>query len=51
MEIDRAFRASGIEIAFPQQDIHVRSVETLMPLFQPSTRRKPDGDSQAKQVA
>lgn len=26
-EIDRRFRELGIEIAFPQQDIHIRSVE------------------------
>jgi potassium efflux system protein len=26
MEIDKAFRASGIEIAFPQRDLHLRSV-------------------------
>lgn len=51
MEIDRAFRASGIEIAFPQQDVHIRSVETLMPLLQQANRRKQDGDSQTKQVA
>jgi len=25
-EIDRAFRKAGIEIAFPQQDLHIRSV-------------------------
>jgi potassium efflux system protein len=27
MAVDRAFRESGIEIAFPQQDIHVRTVD------------------------
>ncbi|NQT52654.1 mechanosensitive ion channel, partial [bacterium] len=26
--IDAAFRASGVEIAFPQQDLHIRSVNT-----------------------
>ena len=31
-EIDNAFRKAGIEIAFPQCDIHVRSVETNIPL-------------------
>ena len=25
LEIDRAFRAAGIEIAFPQRDVHIRS--------------------------
>ncbi len=27
MGIDRAFRENGIEIAFPQQDIHVRTID------------------------
>ncbi|OIP66673.1 MAG: hypothetical protein AUK29_00275 [Nitrospirae bacterium CG2_30_53_67] len=27
MEIDRTFRASGVEIPFPQRDLHVRSVD------------------------
>ena len=26
VEIERAFRQAGIEIAFPQQDIHIRSL-------------------------
>ena len=26
-EIDRQFRLAGIEIAFPQRDLHVRSVD------------------------
>jgi potassium efflux system protein len=29
--IDQAFRASGVEIAFPQRDIHVRSIKGEMP--------------------
>ncbi|MBI2825618.1 MAG: mechanosensitive ion channel [Planctomycetia bacterium] len=40
--IDRAFREAGIEIAFPQRDIHVRSVEpavaALPRLVQPRKR-------------
>ena len=33
-EIDRLFRERGIEIAFPQQDVHIRSTVTggLQPL-------------------
>jgi potassium efflux system protein len=30
--IDDAFRRAGIEIAFPQQDVHVRSIEGSLPL-------------------
>ena len=37
MAIDRAFRESGIEIAFPQQDVHVRTIDVnwrqLAPAF------------------
>jgi small-conductance mechanosensitive channel len=27
MAIDRVFREEGIEIAFPQRDIHIRSIQ------------------------
>jgi potassium-dependent mechanosensitive channel len=27
MAVDRTFRENGIEIAFPQQDIHVRTID------------------------
>jgi potassium efflux system protein len=30
--IDTAFRKAGIEIAFPQQDLHIRSVDTSIPI-------------------
>ena len=30
MAVDKAFREAGIEIAFPQQDIHIRSVEDAL---------------------
>lgn len=32
LAIDRAFRDAGIEIAFPQRDIHVRSIQGALPL-------------------
>ena len=31
-EIDRLFRERGIEIAFPQQDIHIRSIQDVLPI-------------------
>jgi small-conductance mechanosensitive channel len=31
MSIDKAFREAGIEIAFPQRDIHVRSLPNGLP--------------------
>jgi len=32
MAIDREFRRAGIEIAFPQRDIHVRSIHAALPI-------------------
>ncbi len=32
MAIDKAFREDGIEIAFPQRDIHIRSVKDTFPI-------------------
>ena len=34
MAIDREFRKAGIEIAFPQQDVHVRSIDVPLPIPQ-----------------
>lgn len=33
--IDNAFREAGIEIAFPQRDIHVRSIRSALPIVNP----------------
>ena len=30
--IDDAFRKAGIEIAFPQQDVHIRSIQGELPI-------------------
>jgi len=32
--IDREFRKAGIEIPFPQQDVHIRSVKDVVPVVQ-----------------
>ena len=40
MAIDQAFREAGIEIAFPQRDIHIRSIKDVLPIE--DTRRSPD---------
>lgn len=39
-EIDRVFKENNIEIAFPQQDVHIRSAEGLDP--RPTPKREPD---------
>ena len=33
MDIDRVFASAGIEIAFPQRDLHIRSVQSISPLL------------------
>ena len=40
MAVDKAFREAGIEIAFPQQDIHIRSVEDAFPITTKETEEK-----------
>lgn len=40
MAIDREFRKLNIEIAFPQQDIHIRSIESVLPLNVQKTDKK-----------
>jgi small-conductance mechanosensitive channel len=32
--IDKAFRAAGVEISFPQRDIHVRSIRDALPVME-----------------
>lgn len=32
MQIDDAFKEAGIEIALPRQDVHVRSIEAILPV-------------------
>ncbi|MFO7956512.1 MAG: mechanosensitive ion channel [Candidatus Brocadiia bacterium] len=32
MAIDKAFRQEGIEISFPQQDVHIRSIRATLPI-------------------
>ena len=42
-DIDRRFRDKGIEIAFPQRDLHIRSVdESPGSILKPSEDRRPD---------
>jgi len=41
MAVDEAFRKAGVEIAFPQQDIHIRSVEDVFPIANQEPEGKP----------
>lgn len=36
MAIDREFREANIEMAFPQHDVHVRSIDLPLPMLHPS---------------
>ncbi|TFG59581.1 MAG: potassium transporter KefA, partial [Deltaproteobacteria bacterium] len=38
-EIDRSFRKAKIEIAFPQRDLHLRSIDDSINLRPPETDR------------
>ena len=41
MAVDKAFREADIEIAFPQQDVHVRSVKDAFPVIAMDPDAKP----------
>ncbi|MEQ9407673.1 MAG: mechanosensitive ion channel [Fuerstiella sp.] len=52
--IDREFKANGLEIAFPQRDIHVRSMMALpisLPASQQATQTSQSDQSDEKKVA
>jgi potassium efflux system protein len=63
MAIDRAFREAGIEIAFPQQDVHVRSIDLGLavlrqaaaalpsPAKAPRVRRDGSAERRSKRIA
>jgi len=38
--IDREFRRAGIEIAFPQQDVHIRSIHDALPIAEKHREQK-----------
>lgn len=46
MEIDQAFRKAGIEIAFPQRDLHIRSASGLRGLVGGSRAADDAGDAE-----
>ncbi|MEX1095667.1 MAG: mechanosensitive ion channel domain-containing protein [Planctomycetales bacterium] len=51
----REFRQAGIEIAFPQRDIHIRSIQAVLPVEErngrPPRSGSPDGGRAGKPVA
>ena len=44
VRIDEAFRRAKIEVAFPQQDVHVRSRRHVLPVNQSPLTEEPAGD-------
>jgi potassium efflux system protein len=50
LAIDKAFRESGIEIAFPQCDLHIRSVDAMFP-FQQITHAATSSSGRAPDAA
>ncbi len=53
MAIIKSFRENGVEIAFPQRDLHVRSVaglEAIMARRSEATPEAPDGDRPQKET-
>ncbi len=43
-EIDRRFKEAGIEIAFPQQDLHIRSMPDPTDLYPPLAGKGKEGE-------
>lgn len=37
MGVERAFREAGIEIAFPQRDVHIRTIQDVLPVKAPAS--------------
>jgi potassium efflux system protein len=46
--IDKAFREANIEIAFPQRDVHVRSIRDVLPVREQTQGKPSDGDDAAE---
>jgi potassium efflux system protein len=40
MNVDRAFRQAGIEIAFPQRDVHVRSIDDALSIVERAKQQR-----------
>ena len=47
MAIDKACREAGVEIAFPQRDIHIRSIDGVLPIEDKRAPKQPPEDAEA----